>query len=112
MIKAPDGHFYSSGAVNSYSVTFMIDTGATPVALPLSMIRNAGIKKCVKRSLNTANGKAIGCVAIASVKIGPYTINKTPVFFMPNLAKPLMGMNVLNKFQMRTAGNSLEISVK
>lgn len=112
MSKAPNGHFYTSGAVNSFPVTFMIDTGATFVALPLSMIRNTGIKRCVKRTSSTANGKTTGCMAMASVRIGPYTIKKTPVSFLPNLTTPLMGMNVLNRFHMSTSRNSLEISVK
>ena len=44
MPRSADGHYYVPGAVNGFSVVFLIDTGATVSSLPDQFARNAGIR--------------------------------------------------------------------
>lgn len=107
------GHYYIDGAVNDSYLNFVIDTGATVVALPLSFAANAGVK-CQKQALmSTGNGVTQGCsVTIQKLKFGNFTLRSVEAVVMPNLSQPLLGMNVLKQFRVEQDNGQMRLSRK
>ena len=69
--RAPDGHFYAEAQVNGARVRFMIDTGATFVALTRDDAQRAGIP------LGSTRATAIG--AGGPVEVIPVTIDRLAI---------------------------------
>ncbi len=107
------GHYYIDGAVNDNYLNFVIDTGATSVALPLAIAASAGVK-CEKRaSMSTGNGITQGCTAtIKKLKFGHFTLRYVNAVVMPNLSQPLLGMNVLKQFRVEQDDGQMRLSRK
>lgn len=107
------GHYYIDGSVNDVFLNFVIDTGATTVALPTSFAAGAGIK-CKQLTLSsTANGVTQGCTAtIQKLKIGNFTLHYVDAVVIPNLGKPLLGMNVLRQFRVEQDNGQMRLSRK
>jgi len=79
----------------------MVDTGAALTTLPTNTARNAGIKAGRSLLSNTAGGKETGALSSGNtVKIGPYVLPDVPVLALQNLGFPILGMDVLNRFEM------------
>ncbi|MGC0153595.1 retropepsin-like aspartic protease family protein [Chromobacterium vaccinii] len=98
--RAPDGHYYLSVYVNGFPVVFTVDTGATFTAIPLSLSRNAGIRAGKQATASTANGNARMWVSAGNTLIvGGYEIRNTNVNILERLDRPLLGMDILNQFQ-------------
>ena len=53
-----NGHYLAEGQINGRSVTFLVDTGATDVALPESMARTLGLEFGPRVKVMTAAGPA------------------------------------------------------
>src|SRR3979411_938220 len=60
LLRNRAGHYLADGEINGRSVTFLLDTGATWVALPLSLGRELQLKRGATVTLQTANGAAVG----------------------------------------------------
>jgi len=106
-----NGHYFLEGQVNSTALTFVIDTGASVVSLPSSVAHAAelGCKKQVKMS--TANGLANACtVTIPKLKIGSFLFEDVAAVVVPNLNEPLLGMNVLQQFNIVQDHGQMRIS--
>ena len=50
------GHFLASGLINGEAVEFLLDTGATDVAIPAALAERLGLARGAPISLHTANG--------------------------------------------------------
>lgn len=109
-----EGHYFSSGAVNGFPVVFMVDTGATTVAISSVIASRAGIQNCVPRTFSTANGNINACVAIVSeVSFGGFRLTDIEVAIMPNMSgDALLGMNVLRNFRIEQTGKAMRISMQ
>jgi aspartyl protease family protein len=111
--QGPGGHYYIDGAVNDNYLNFVIDTGATTVALPLSMAANAGMQCKKMTRMSTGNGITQGCtVTIEKLKIGNFTLRYVDAVVMPNLGQPLLGMNVLKQFRVEQDNGQMRLSKK
>lgn len=109
--QSSNGHYFLPGEVNNTALTFVIDTGASVVSLPSSVARAAEIdcKKQVKMS--TANGLANACtVIIPKLKLGSFLIEDVTAVVVPNLSEPLLGMNVLQQFNIVQNHGQMRIS--
>lgn len=69
--RDPDGHFYADAQVNGARIRFLIDTGASMVALSRSDAQRAGI------ALGDATGRALG--AGGEIAIVPVTIDRIAI---------------------------------
>ncbi|MDH3240202.1 MAG: TIGR02281 family clan AA aspartic protease [Alphaproteobacteria bacterium] len=77
---APDGHFYADVQVNGTAIRFLIDTGATNVALTPDDARKVGLNvddlKFTRR-VRTANGVTLSApVVLDEISIGLLTVRK------------------------------------
>lgn len=107
------GHYLLQGEVNSHSVTFVVDTGATVVALPRAIANGASLICNEKVLMNTANGGTGGCsTTITELRLGKgnLTLKNVPAVIMPNLSEPLLGMNVLAKFNIEQKDSEMRLS--
>jgi aspartyl protease family protein len=98
------GHFMTQGTVNGRSIQFMVDTGATTVALGVSDAQRLGInyEKGQPVRMNTANGVAQGWrVKLNSVRIGDVEVFDVEAIVGPNMPFALLGNSFLSRFSMK-----------
>lgn len=108
------GHFMTLGQVNGGTVQFLVDTGATLIALPSSEARRLGISYLggQRGYTETANGKAIAYrIKLDSVKIGDITLYGVDAVVMEGdgLKVALLGMSFLNRTEMKRDGQTLTL---
>ena len=113
MIADSRGHFFTTGQINGMSIRFMVDTGATSVALSATDARNLGINyRAGKRGhANTANGVIpIYVIRLDNVRVGEITLNnvEATVSEGPHHVA-LLGMSFLNRTQMNRDGDTLTL---
>ncbi|MFM9977180.1 MAG: TIGR02281 family clan AA aspartic protease [Sphingomonadaceae bacterium] len=68
IVRSPDGHFYTDALVNGSTVRFMIDTGATSVALSRADADRIGLGAPDEAFSDTAMG-AGGAIAVRPVML-------------------------------------------
>ena len=110
-----NGHFISSGSINGASVRFLVDTGATMVAMNVDEARRAGVNYLAgeRGYSQTANGVTpIYRVKLAQVTLGDITLRDIDGVVHENGALPvvLLGMSFLGKLEMRREGDSLTLT--
>jgi clan AA aspartic protease (TIGR02281 family) len=105
------GHYFLEGAVNGKALTFVIDTGASFVSLPTSIAHGAGIYCKDKIDMQTANGSTKGCnTTIQTLNFGPFVIKDVMAVIVPNLNRPLLGMNVLQRLKIAQEKGEMRLS--
>ncbi|EBB4596130.1 TIGR02281 family clan AA aspartic protease, partial [Salmonella enterica] len=86
-------------------VVFMVDTGARFTTLPVKLARNAGIRAGRATSFDTAAGRERGGITAANtVIVGPFAVEGAAIAVLERLSAPLLGMDVLNRFQIAYSG--------
>lgn len=106
--RAADGHYYVAGTINGFPVVFLIDTGATSTTIPAQMAKNAGIRAGVVRTSHTANGNVeVGASYGNRLVISEFVISDATVSANPNLSQPLLGMEVLNRFEVNYSNGTM-----
>ena len=103
-IPRTNGQFFTQGRVNSGSVRFLIDTGASTVALTLEDARRAGVdinRLVYNRAVDTANGRALAAdVTLKDVRIGGVRVtNVQALVLAEGLHVSLLGMTFLGELQ-------------
>ncbi|MFZ2726279.1 MAG: retropepsin-like aspartic protease [Methylococcaceae bacterium] len=105
------GHYFIDGAVNNNALTFVVDTGASVVALPANLSAVNGLHCRGYVQMNTANGSAKVCVVtLAKLEFGSFKLENVTAVLMPNLSEALLGMNVLQQFAMEQREGELRLS--
>ena len=102
VIKAADGHYWAEGQVNGKEVRFLVDTGATAVALTAEDATRLGIDpKTLTYSYQvmTASGQARAAeVKLASVSIAGARVNDVDALVIEKgLPSSLLGMTYLGR---------------
>jgi aspartyl protease family protein len=104
------GHYLAEGEIDGRPVTFLLDTGATWVALPLSLGRELGLKRGAPVTLMTANGPAPGYqTRLASVRVGPLELKDVGAVMSEGLDNEvvLLGMSFLGRVEFTQRGDQL-----
>lgn len=107
------GHFMTAGQINGKAVQFMVDTGATTVAMSVTDATRAGIdyKNGQLVGMSTANGVTQAYrVKLNSVRIGDVEVFDVDAVVVPQ-AMPflLLGNSFLSRFQMRRENNLMTL---
>jgi aspartyl protease family protein len=101
----PGGHFTTSGAINGQAVSFMVDTGATLVALGRDQAERLGIDLSNARPAmtQTANGPVpVQLVTLNSVRVGELELANVGAAVLPMpMPMVLLGNSFLARLQMR-----------
>ena len=99
------GHFMAQGAINGRSVNFMLDTGATTVAMSAADAQRIGLdfQKGTPVQVNTANGIAPGYrVKLSSVRVGDVEVFDVEAIVSPqSMPFVLLGNSFITRFSMR-----------
>lgn len=100
-----DGHYVADGAVNGGSVRFLVDTGATVIALPASDANRLGInyRSGQPATIQTASGRTPAyLVRFDTVRVGGIELNNVEgVVIESGLPMALLGMSFLNRVEIR-----------
>jgi aspartyl protease family protein len=105
------GHFLAQGAINGRAVHFMVDTGATSVAIGMRDADRLGIdyRKGVPGMGGTANGTVpMWRVKLASVRIGDVEVFEVDAAVLgASMPYVLLGNSFLTRFQMKRENDML-----
>ena len=96
------GHYVTNGTINGQPVTFLIDTGATNVAIPASMQNELGLTAGRSGLAQTANGVVrVAQTTIDSLTIGDIELSNVQAHLNPGLrdGQILLGMSVLKQLE-------------
>lgn len=108
------GHFMAGGSLNSYPVNFLVDTGATSIAISGAEARRMGLDYKGGRgsAVNTAAGVIPAWrVTFNTVKIGGITLNQVEgIVVESGLNTPLLGMSFLNRMEMKRDGQTMTLT--
>ena len=107
------GHFTAAGSLNGYPVSFMVDTGATSIAISAAEARRMGLdyRAGQARAVSTAAGVMPAWrVKFNTVKVGSITVNQVDGMVVESgLSMPLLGMSFLNRMEMRRVGQTMTL---
>jgi len=100
--KNRDGHFYAEASINQKAVRFLVDTGASTVALTLADAQRLGFDTqhlVYDHTVITASGKiGAASVNLASVDIGTSRVqNVQALVIKDGLEQSLLGMSYLGR---------------
>ena len=108
-----DGHFYVDGSINGQAVRFMVDTGATSIAVTDALARKAGLDGGEPVQFRTANGVRLGrLVRAQNVTVGPLQARNLTVgtgYTGSSEQDALLGQNFLRQFDVRISNDLLEL---
>jgi aspartyl protease family protein len=106
-----DGHYYLDGAVNGVPIKFMIDTGATYVAVGEDFARKARLPEGITGYFSTANGTVEGRIVKDQVveaegfKVSGLSVAVTPL----GGGKGLLGQNFLKRFEVSQSAGVMRL---
>ncbi len=108
------GHYVTNGKINGVTVQFMLDTGATDVAIPEGLAEKLSLRKGPERRYHTANGTVTAySTLLDSVLIGPIEVRDVRASINPGLKgkEILLGMSVLKRIEFTQRGDTLILRV-
>ncbi|MGB4813160.1 MAG: retropepsin-like aspartic protease [Methylophilaceae bacterium] len=111
------GHFISDCTINGASFKYVVDTGATTVAMNSGDAKFANIdyKRGTPVQMSTANGVVTAYqVILPSLKMGAVTLNQVEASVLEGGSPPviLMGMSALNRLDMKRQDIALTLTKK
>lgn len=108
------GHFLAAGSINDQPVQFMVDTGASYVALGEAEADRLKLDWRRGRSvrMHTANGVANGrLIQLERVRVGEVTVYGVDAVITPaGMPVVLLGNSFLGRFDMQRTGSQMMLS--
>jgi aspartyl protease family protein len=106
------GHYVAGGSINGLPVTFLLDTGATDVAIPESIAREAGLQAEYAGQANTAGGVVtVYATRIDALGIGNIQLRDVAASITPTMGGStiLLGMSALRQVEFTQRGSTLTL---
>lgn len=98
--QGPQGHYNVAGNINGQSVKFVVDTGATDIAIPMSVAEKLGLPLGRRINTITANGYGVAYeTTISSIELGGIKMNGVSASVTEGLVgdTALLGMSFLSR---------------
>ncbi len=114
----PAGMYAAPGTVNGFPVQFLIDTGATQVAMNKNEARRLGIdygQTGIEAAVHTASGITRSYqVTLREVRVGDIVLAAVPASIIDGdfPKQLLLGNSFLNRIEMRRDGEMMELRKK
>jgi aspartyl protease family protein len=105
-----DGHFVMTGQINARPVQFMLDTGATNVAVPESVAQTLRLERGERVQVSTANGRTDAFrTTLQRLQIGDIVLNNVRALVVPGLdgERVLLGMSAVKQLEFTQRGGTL-----
>ncbi|MFV2056512.1 MAG: TIGR02281 family clan AA aspartic protease [Thiohalomonadales bacterium] len=106
------GHYIATGKINNQDVVFIIDTGATDIAVPQTLADKLGLIPGRRGVYQTANGKIeVFSTRLESVVLGDIVVNNVSASINPGMDSDevLLGMSFLKNLEFTQRGNILTL---
>jgi aspartyl protease family protein len=107
-----DGHYVADGEINGQAVVFLLDTGASRVALSAALAGQLGLAHGAAVSVQTANGTSKAYqTRLDSVRLGAIEVRDVPALITDGLDSHtvLLGMSFLKQLEFTQRGNQLTL---
>ncbi len=107
------GHYVANGQLNGIPVTFLLDTGATEVAIPSEVADKAGLNRGLAQQASTANGVVtVFSTEIDELRIGNIVLYDIDASVTPSILGNtiLLGMSALRQIEFTQRGSNLTLS--
>jgi len=104
------GHFVASGRINGEAVVFLLDTGATDVAIPAEVAGKLGLARGAPILLQTANGQTTGYrTVLDSLSLGDIVLRDVRAIVAPGFdgEQILLGMSALKQLEFTQRAGTL-----
>lgn len=112
LLRNNQGHYVASGTINGLPVEFLLDTGATDVAITASLARRANLEFGPRSKAMTANGLVdTWNTSIDVLELGDITLTDVDASIMPDIGDDtiLLGMSALRQVEFSQQGNRLTL---
>ena len=105
------GHYVAPGSINGVPVSFLLDTGATLVAVDERLGPRLGLERGASWSVQTANGVVRGWrTLIASLNVAGIEQQAVPAILLPALGEQvLLGMSFLKRVELVQRDDTLRL---
>lgn len=106
------GHYVAGGEINGLAVTFLLDTGATDVAIPNHVAQAAGLRRGHPGRATTANGTVtVYATNIDELIIGNIVLRDLSASITPSMGGDtiLLGMSALQRIEFSQRGAQLTL---
>ncbi len=114
LVSGTGGHFMTAGQINGKAVQFMVDTGATSVAMGAQDAERTGINFRAGQPLmmSTANGNVQGYrIKLDSVRVGDVEVFGVDAVVTPQpMPYMLLGNSFLTRFQMLRENDQMTLT--
>jgi aspartyl protease family protein len=110
--RGPDGHYHWPGRLNGVAIDFLVDTGASGVAIPAELADRLGLPGEGTVRSSTAGGWVTGRVVRGDVELdGGVRAERLRMVALPRLASPLLGMDVLGRLHWQQRDGVLRVDL-
>ena len=112
----PGGHFVAGGSINGRAARFMVDTGATMVAIGRDDAERLGLDLRSARAAvtETANGPVtVRLLTLSALRVGEVELNHVDAIVLPaSMPYVLLGNSWLGRFQMRRENDVMRLELR
>ena len=112
LLQNRQGHYVASGLINSVPVTFLLDTGATDVAIPAAIAEAARLSRGPESRAATANGLVtVYSTRIDTLELGNIVLRDINASITPSMGGDtiLLGMSALRQIEFTQQGQQLTL---
>ena len=116
LAMGPGGHFGGAGQINGKAVQFLVDSGATTIALSQAEANRIGLdwKRGTAGLTQTANGPVpVHAITLSTVRLGGVEVSNVAAVVLPaELPMVLLGNSFLGRFNLRQDGDVMRLEKK
>ena len=105
-------HYIVDGTINGHKVTFLLDTGATNVAIPAHLAKKLGLQRGYRHQVMTANGITEAfSTQLNTLTIGDILLRDIRASIYPSITRNeiLLGMSALKQIEFTQRGDQLTL---
>lgn len=110
LVSNRQGHFVTTGQINAQPVQFLLDTGATDVAIPEAVADKLRLARGARVTVSTANGRSEGFrTTLNRLQIGDIVLTNVRALVVPGLdgEQALLGMSAMKQLEFTQRGGTM-----